>query len=367
MKILCLTTSVASIFRSAKKDNEKRPSILAFFRYNIFFFLLFLLVACEERHEYNVFALEGKTMGTTYHIKAIANYRTIISEPALQIQIDKKLEEFNEVMSTYIADSELSLLNKAPSGEWHVLSGWLYKVIALSQKVGDQSQGAFDITVGPLVNLWGFGPEERQGEPTTEQIEEARKRIGFKLIELKPESRELLKNADLYIDLSAVAKGYATDVLAEQLKEFGFTDFMIEIGGEIYVSGKNPNGTPWIIGVEKPTLGRSGAAQAVSVSGAGIATSGDYRNYYEVDGKRVSHTIDPVTARPIEHSLASVTVVASTGGLADAYATALNVMGPEKGLEFALQNKLAAYFIVREGEAFNVKFTPEFEGLMIKQ
>ena len=358
-------TSVGNILNLVTQVNEKRPVVQAFFRCVLAFSLLFV-GSCDKQDGVYVLALEGRTMGTTYHIKAIANYRTIISESALQIQVDKKLESFNEIMSTYIQDSELSLLNQATIGEWHVLSEELFSVISISEKVSRETDGAFDVTVGPLVNLWGFGPEKTDKVPTDEELLDIQKIVGYRFIELKPDSRELLKNERIYIDLSAVAKGYATDVVAEQLREFGFTDFMVEIGGELYVSGKNPSGNDWIIGVEKPSLGRDGAVQAVSVTNVGVATSGDYRNYREVDGVRVSHTIDPATGKPIVHNLASVTVVTETGGYADAYATALNVMGPERGFAFASKHNLAAYFLIRENASFKAVYTPEFERLMKK-
>ncbi len=342
--------------------NEKGP-LLAFFRLITTLVFVFL-VSCSENQNSYVFVLEGKTMGTTYQVKALANHRTIISESALQIQVDKKLESFNQIASTYLSDSELSLLNQAEIAEWHVLSEVLFDLIKVSMQISEKTSGVFDVTVGPLVNLWGFGPEKHDVEPTDEDVEQLLQNIGHRYIELKPESLEFRKQKDIYIDLSAIAKGYGVDMIAQQLSEFGFNDFMVEIGGEIYVSGNNPDGKPWIIGVEKPSLAHAGAIQAIGISGVGVATSGDYRNYYEKDGKRISHTIDPVKGFPISHNLASVTVVAESSIYADAYATALNVMGPENGLKYAIANDMAAYFIIREEQDFVVRFTPEFARLM---
>ena len=302
-------------------------------------------------------------MGTTYQIKAIANHRTIISQSALQIQVDKQLESFNEVASTYLSDSELSLLNEAEVGQWHVLSELLFDLLNSSQQISQSTSGLFDVTVGPLVNLWGFGAQKTDIDPSQSQIEQMLADVGYQNIELRPESLEVRKKRDIYIDLSAIAKGYGVDLVAQQLSQFGFSDFMVEIGGEIYVAGKNPEGKLWVIGIEKPSLAQTGAMQAIHVTGHGIATSGDYRNYYEKDGIRISHTIDPLTGFPIKHKLASVTVIADSAILADAYATALNVMGPEIGLKYATENAMAAYFIIREDSGFVVKYTPNFERL----
>lgn len=360
MKTLCLMTSVAKIFKSSKTHKEKRPLYQAFFHIFILSFLPFLH-SCSSPDEVRVLALEGRTMGTTYHVKAIANHRTIVSESALQIQVDKALEGFNQVVSTYINDSELSLLNKASVAEWHVVSQDLFDIISLGQNISSDTQGAFDVTVGPLVNAWGFGPNKDVELPSDALIDSIRQKTGYRFIELKPQTREVLKNNEIYIDLSAVAKGYGVDVVGQLLRSFGFEDFMVEIGGELYVSGLNPSKKPWIIGVEKPSLGHDGTLQTVHVSNVGVATSGEYRNYYERDGKRISHTVDPVTGYPITHKLASVTVVAENAGLADAYATAINVMGEVEGYDFAVQQKMAAYFIIHSEDGFDVKHTPEFE------
>ena len=247
------------------------------------------------------------------------------------------------------------------------MSQWLFDVVSLAQRVSRETNGAFDITVGPIVNLWGFGPENLSTLPTEEQINVAKAKVGYQHVSLNQTSREINKTKDVYIDLSAIAKGYATDLIANKLYEFGFSDFMVEIGGELYVAGHNADAVPWVIGVEKPSLTRSGALQAISVSGVGVATSGDYRNFIDLDGKRVSHTIDPVLGEPVKHNLASVTVVTESGALADAYATALNVLGPDMGYEFATKKHLAAYFIVRESDGFSVKYTPEFELFMVKK
>ena len=360
MKTLCWMTLVVKLLNN-NILLRKRPFQLAFFCV-----FTLLLIGCEPETQFVMLELEGQTMGTTYNIKARANHRTIITEQALQIQIDKVLEDFNEIMSTYIEDSELSLLNKSAVGEWSVVSKSLFDLLVQSRAVSADTDGAFDVTVGLAVNRWGFGPIKDQSPVTEAEITQLIEKIGYQNIELNTDSREVRKVTDIYIDLSAIAKGYATDVLADKLSEFGFMDFMIEIGGEVYVAGKNAQDSNWVIGIEYPTLAHTGAMQAIGISNTGLATSGDYRNYIERDGQRVSHTIDPSTARPITHRLASVSVVAESGALADAYATALNVMGDVRGYEFAIEKGLAAYFIIREGDTFNIKYTPKFEQLMVE-
>ena len=304
-------------------------------------------------------------MGTTYHITLVTNTKVATSQQAIQMQIDKTLENVNQVMSTYIGDSELSLLNQAPSNEWIVISESLFYVLSEGQKVSDATAGAFDITVGPLVNLWGFGPDKELVDiPSDKTIEETRKTVGSEYIELNGDTRQVRKSKDVYIDLSAIAKGYGADTVAKLVVAHGFNDFMIEIGGELNIQGNSPRGVSWVIGVEKPSLAHTGSMQAVSIDKGGMATSGDYRNYYEKDGVRVSHTIDPETGKPITHKLASVTVIAENGCVADAYATALNVMGPDKAMDFAKANNMAAFFIIRTDdkgqESYATKHSPEF-------
>ena len=353
--------------------NDKNTGVLKKGPIRLAFFCLLPLIvsvlisACEESNPAAQIVLKGHTMGTTYNVKALPNQRTIISDSALQIQIDKELEAINRVMSTYIADSELSKFNQSDIDVEKKVSKWLLDVVMLAQQVSEKTGGAFDITVGPIVNLWGFGPENLTTLPTETQILAAKDKVGYQFVLVDEEHSQIKKTKDVYIDLSAIAKGYATDLIANKLVEFGFSDFMIEIGGELYVAGHNAHHTPWLIGVEKPSIVRTDAVQAISVSGVGIATSGDYRNFIDVEGKRVSHTIDPILGGPVQHNLASVTVIAESGALADAYSTALNVMGPNVGYKFAKENDLAAYFIVREEEGFSVKYTSEFELFMVEK
>ncbi len=351
-----------SRINTVKIRNKKRPVYLAFF-------CLMVLVSsfgCSDRNagsKTSVVAIQGSTMGTTFSVKALVESNTHLTKAFLSKEINTTLKAFNQSMSTYIGDSELSRLNDSPAGEWLELSDDLSNVLMMSGKVYRESSGAFDVTIGPLVNRWGFGPIVVESTPNQEEVDRLLSEVGFESLEFS--GAKLRKQKNVYIDLSAVAKGHATDIVADRLGALGITNYMVEIGGELKIKGINAKGKMWTIGVENPTLGRTGAVQAVSGDDIAIATSGDYRNYIEKEGKRISHTIDPKTGWPIEHQLASVTVIAKLGGLADAYATAINVLGPEKGMVMAEKLNLAAYFLVREGDSFRVDMTEEFKQYMV--
>ena len=324
----------------------------------LFAFSLCFLVSCTQKPETHIY--QGSTMGTTYTVKVVTGPKQTVPKD-LQQQIDKTLEDFNLIMSTYIENSELSRLNHAPEGAWLNVSPSLFYLLDMSKQMSQLTGGAFDVTVGPLVNLWGFGPEEREQRlPSDEVLAETRKRVGYHLFDLDLEKSAITRKADIYIDLSAIAKGFGTDIISDFLSSKGFENYMVEIGGELFLTGHNAQEELWSIGVEKPSLAHDGAVQAISVSDAGIATSGDYRNYVEIEGQRFSHTIDPATGKPITHNLASVTVIAPTGAEADALATAINVMGPERGFEFAKKYDLAVYLLIRENEGFTSKHTDSF-------
>lgn len=336
---------------------------------SLFLFCLFA-ISCSKKPLTQVEAY-GQTMGTTYSVKVVLHP----GEPALQSDqlkeiADEVFARVNQQMSTYIEDSELSLWNQDASGDWITPSAPLYGLISTSLDISHRSEGYFDVTVMPLVNLWGFGPQDRREPPSDEAIKEAKTHVGFQQIELNSNSKSARKPVGVTVDLSAIAKGFGGDELAERLRAEGFANFMVEVGGELVLHGQNAHSKPWRIGVETPSYnplaGREQPAAAVDVSDVGMATSGDYRNYYEVDGQRVSHTIDPVTGRPITHNLASVTVIAPTCAVADGWATALNVMGPDKAMEIAEKEGLAAYLLVKRGDGFEAQMSSAFEPYLHK-
>ncbi len=327
------------------------------------FTFLVALTGCGDQQADNV-QLSGSTMGTSYNITLVVPDKIQVDEDKLRMLVDAELKQLNQTFSTYIDDSELSQLNQALVGTPFPVSRQLFDVLVLSLEIAWLSNGAFDITVGSLVDLWGFGGGSEGGEdkvPSVQAIERQLARIGFSSVELNLFSDEVTKNKAVNIDLSAIAKGYAVDRLAELLLKSGAQDFMVEIGGEIRLQGNSPRGTPWRIAIEQPENQIGAVHKALNLSNVGLATSGDYRNYFEVDGERYSHTIDPVTGRPITHKLASVTVLADSTAYADAVATAINVMGPEKGLSLAEDTGLAVYLLIKTEQGFEAKYSSAFQ------
>lgn len=365
MKTSCWMTSVVKL--SFIDDTKTRPVILASFLFVCATF--FAACSSDSDQQRTQWRLQGPTMGTQYHI-------TVVSEPgaefsadqgSIQKAIDQRLADFNQVMSTYIPNSELMRLNAIQVGDTTAVSKPLFDVLMLSEQIARKTDGVFDVTVGPLVNAWGFGPKaEPERVPTAEQLAELLQQVDYQSVQLDPVKQTVTRQKPTFIDLSAIAKGYGADVIAGQLEsEFGISNYLVEIGGEMRLQGVNGKGQPWRIGIETPSLLQSQAQQAVAISNAGMATSGDYRNYYERDGVRYSHTIDPNTGHPIRHTLASVTVVMPTAAEADAWATALNVMGLPEAMTLAKAQGIPAYFIAREEGGFTTSATESFAQFVV--
>ena len=312
----------------------------------------------------SVAKFEGESMGSFYH----ATLAGVLSEEeAVRAQkaVETALEDVNTKMSTYREDSELSRFNRHPGADPFPVSAETAEVFRIALAVSEQSDGAFDITVGPLVNAWGFGPDSEGPPPDDAAVAALRERVGWRLVSVDAENRLTKARADVYCDLSAVAKGYAVDKAAEALERLGITDYMVEVGGEVRAKGASPKGGPWRIGIEKPRYGERSVQEVVLMGSGALATSGDYRNFRMVDGKRFSHTVDPKTGRPIEHSLASASVLHPSCAWADAYATALMVLGPEAGRAFAEAQGLAVSLLVHAGEdRFDTVNTPAFNAAL---
>ena len=300
-------------------------------------------------------------MGTSYNIKA-SKLPEKLTPADINRQVKDVLDKVNRQMSTYQKDSELSLFNQNTATDWLPVSPELHQVLKEAIKISQLSGGVFDVTVGPLVNLWGFGPQEMSLAPPEEAvIKDKLNQIGYNRLKFKDEGLFVKKDIpDLYVDLSAIAKGYGVDQVAALLEQLGIIDYMVEIGGEIRVKGKNSKGEPWQIAVEKPTEEKRMIEKVLSITDTGMATSGDYRNFFEVDGVRFSHTIDPRTGRPINHKLASITVLNETSMEADALATAIMVLGPDEGYQFAEQNHIPAFFIIKSDKGFDEKMSTAF-------
>ena len=296
--------------------------------------------------------LRGGTMGTSYSIKFVDLPQTLTLE-ALSQDIAALLNRLDrEQMSTYAPDSELSRLNARPVGEEIALSSEMTEVIGLALEVTRLTDGAFDVTVGPLVNRWGFGPEARQAAriPSQEEIDALLARVGSHHIVLDTQRNTLRKSADIYIDLSGIAKGYVVDKVADYLDALGIHSYFIEIGGELRIRGYKPGNESWVPAIEKPVDTAPQVHNIFYAQGESIAVagSGDYRNYFEADGVHYSHEIDPQTGRPVTNNLAGVYVIDQTAARADALATAFMVMGADRGFALAESLDLAVYFITRD-------------------
>ena len=324
-----------------------------------------LLSSCASERSGELHEFTGITMGTSWSV--LINAEELPgSRQQLQSEINTILNRVNREMSTYLPDSELSKINAAGSGGLIPVSPSLLDVLRAAREVSRLTQGAFDVTAGPLVNLWGFGPEQGFTVPGEEQVDAALRLVDYENLELDPEASTLKKAHDgVYIDLSAIAKGYGVDRVADHLDNLQLEDYLVEIGGEIRARGVNHKKIPWQIGIEQPVAETRGVGQIIRLENTAMATSGDYRNFFEQDGIRYSHAIDPRTGRPVSHGLASVTVLHPSAMLADAWATALLVLGPEQGYAAALENGLAAYFIVHHDEGFRERSSPGFHRYII--
>lgn len=317
------------------------------------------LSACNIADKEQVVGFNGLTMGTSFSVKWVDTDDSRVA--AIRKQTGVLLARINQQMSTYIDNSELSQLNRALPGVAHPVSPELMQVLLLAQSISERTEGAFDVTVGPLVNLWGFGPDGRIAhQPEQARIDQLRERVGYRFLHPDETALTLLKEHDQYIDLSAIAKGYGVDQLAELLEAEGIQRYLVEIGGELRMKGLKPGDESWRLAIEVPQPGAREVQQVISLEQGAVATSGDYRNYFEENGVRFSHTIDPRTAYPIRHQLASVTVIADTCAEADALATALMVMGEEQGYNFAIEQGINALFISKADQGFVSRHTPGF-------
>jgi len=306
--------------------------------------------------------LSGPAQGTTYSVK-IAAPPVSIDSHAVRLVIDDVLQKVDLQMSGYRPDSEISRFNQSASTDWFDVSPEFAAVIALSRQVSEQSQGALDVTVAPLVNLWGMGTTgELRQVPADADLERVRNRIGYEKLSLRPRPPALRKAVpDLSIDLNAVAPGYTVDLLAARFLALGIENYMIDLGGEVRAHGRNAQGQPWRIAVERPVNTEPEPYAIVQLENMAVTTSGEYRHFVDRDGHRYSHTIDPRTLRPVEHTLASVVVVSRTAAEADAWATALNVLGAEKGYALALQQGMPVMFIIDNAGKLESRMTPQFQ------
>jgi thiamine biosynthesis lipoprotein len=320
--------------------------------------LLLVISGCDSGPE--IVTLSGNKFGTTYRITIVADQpvpKNLVS------MIDAQLNAIDQSMSTYKSASEISHFNRLGVGSSLSISEEFFEVLQVARSVWQASGGALDPSVGPLVNLWGFGSESITDiVPSQAAIASAKAQLGFDtlVVERGVNDISVLKTKSLQLDMSAVAKGYAVDVVENLLEMNALPDYLVEIGGETRVSGHNPSGQPWRLAIETPML-NSEVERILSLVSGAVATSGDYRNYFERDGERYSHIIDPRTGYPINHKLASVTVVADNCALADAWATAFMILGEQRSLDLANQLHLPIFMLIRDGGAFKPLYSDTFE------
>jgi len=317
------------------------------------------IMACDDRGRRQT-ELNGATMGTTYSIK-IPHLPGDVEREALERGVAAVLEAVNDRMSTYRENSELSLFNAGAAAGNIPVSPDTLAVVDEALRISRLSGGAFDPTVGPLVGLWGFGAYGgAPAVPARDRIAATIPATGFRHVRTSASPPALAKDRDdIRVDLSGIAKGFGVDKVAEYLELSGVEYYLVEIGGELRGRGYNSQGSVWRIGIERPDL-PAAPRRVVRLGGQGLATSGDYRIFFERDGARYSHILDPRSGRPVDHGLASVTVVAPTAMEADGLSTALMVMGPAAGLELARREGIAAFFMARKGDGIVETASPEF-------
>ncbi|HEY0209398.1 FAD:protein FMN transferase ApbE [Acerihabitans sp.] len=316
-----------------------------------------------------VWVAEGRTMGTFYRVTLAAPAPGVLE--GLKDSIGRQLEQDNHELSTYQQDTVLSRFNQYAGTDPQPITASMADIVTAALRIGAKTGGAMDITVGPLVNLWGFGPDKQpKVMPDRQQIDSARARVGLRHLKLIEDNQGqwLQKDLpDLYVDLSTLGEGAATDHLAALLERRGITRYLVSVGGAVISRGLSPQGEPWRVAIQRPTDKEIGAQAIVDLQGHGISTSGSYRNYYELQGKRLSHIIDPVTGRPIEHKLVSATVIAPTALEADGWDTGLMVLGSEKAQALAEREGLAVYLITRSATGFTTWMSPQFKSYLISQ
>ena len=373
MRTFSLMTLAANKLLSKRLDsalqNSERCSLFLFV-----LLILLLLSACQPQtpsKEQMVFS--GEIMGTQYRITVVSQHTVAQQKNTKQKIAQKKIGDLvlasmqtvNQSMSNYITESELSQFNRSAAGVPFEMSTDFLAVMQEAQRISVLSKGAFDVTLAQAINAWGFGPEgEITKQPSDEELLVLRATSDYRYLHLANSSITKTKEG-VEVNLSAIAKGYAVDKVAKTLESQGIVDYLINIGGEIRASGKSIDGHVWRVGIEKPQI-LGGIQQVALLDNKAIATSGDYRNYLVVDGQKFSHTIDPITLKPVLHKLALVSVIAPQASTADALATAMMAMGDDKAWAFAQKNNIAAYLIIRSGSTndntpYSIRYTKEFE------
>lgn len=307
--------------------------------------------------------ISGPTMGSSYTVQYV---RTPQGPTPKQVrrEVEAILEGVDKHFSTYRSDSLIETFNRLPANSCQPMPADVLELVRVGEQLSEQSDGAFDLTVEPLLDLWGFGPQSRMEKVPSEQaLASARQRVGHGHLRIVGE--QLCKDAPVEVDFNSIAAGHAVDLLVARLQALGVADLLVEATGELKALGRKPDGSSWKVAVELPREDRQIAQQVLAVDGFGVSTSGDYRNYFEENGQRYSHTFDARLGRPVKHDLAAVTVFDRSTLMADGYSTLLLVLGPQQGWDFALKHQIAAVFVTRVADGFVSRSTPAFEQLML--
>ncbi|MCI0911037.1 FAD:protein FMN transferase [Pseudomonas putida] len=320
-------------------------------------FILMLLTACNQGPTLE--RLGGPAMGSSYSIQYV---REAGGPAPVQVQaaVETILQDIDQHYSTYRGDSAVSQFNQLPANRCLALPSDMLELVAFGQHLAEQTDGAFDLTVEPLLDLWGFGPQARHEQvPEAQALATARLRVGYQ--HLRVEGQALCKDAPVQLDFNSIAAGHAVDLIAARLRAMGIASFIAEVTGELKAVGRKPDGSLWRIALELPREDRQIARQVIPVDGLGVSTSGDYRHYFEQNGRRYSHTFDARLGRPVAHDLAAVTVLDASALQADGYSTLLLILGPERGWDFAIAHDLAAVLVTRAEGGFVSRATPAYQ------
>ena len=319
--------------------------------------LIVMLSACGNGDSMESFG--GPTMGSTYSIKYVRR-AGLPAAADVRGEVEKILTDIDRQLSTYRSDSDIERFNELPANRCQKMPASILKLIRVGEQLSEQSEGSYDLTVEPLLNLWGFGPQGREEKVPAEQaLAQARQRVGYQ--HLRIEGDQLCKDAAVEVDFNSIAAGYAVDTIAARLEALGIHDYLAEATGELKAAGKKLDGSPWRIALEEPRDDQQVAERIVAVDGFGLSTSGDYRNYFEQGGRRYSHTFDARTGAPVLNTLASVTVIHSSALMADGLSTLLLILGPERGWDYAEKHDIGAFFVIRADTGFFTRTSHAFE------
>ncbi|EPA95852.1 thiamine biosynthesis lipoprotein [Pseudomonas umsongensis] len=321
--------------------------------------LIGTLSACGNGDSLESFG--GPTMGSTYSVKYV-RHAGLPAPADVQVEVEKILAEVDRHLSTYRSDSDIAQFNALPANHCRVMPASVLQLVRVGEQLSMQSAGAFDLTVEPLLNLWGFGPQAREEKiPTAQALAEVRQHVGHD--HLRIDGEQLCKDAAVEVDFNSIAAGYALDTIAAKLTAMGIHDYLAEATGELKAAGRKLDGTAWRIAVEEPRDDQQVAERIIAIDGYGLSTSGDYRNYFVQGGQRFSHTLDARTGLPVSHNLASVTVIHPSALMADGLSTLLLILGPEQGWDYAEKHDIGAFFVMRADTGFVTRSSHAFERL----